>query len=152
MASDRKRKRSVKLHGTRTHGKGNTKNKRGKGRKAGKGMAGFMKSKWTYTVKYMKDYFGVHGFNSISKKLESVSVERINELAATGRLEKKGSMFEFQFKGKVLGTGKLEFPVKVVASRISEGAKEKIIAAKGEAIETAAEPEEQAAVAFPGKE
>ena len=63
-------KRNRKFFGTRNHGKGNAKNRRGKGGKGGWGRAGMHKHRFTYITAYEPDYFGVPGFaaKALSKK------------------------------------------------------------------------------------
>ncbi|MCX8166619.1 MAG: uL15 family ribosomal protein [Candidatus Micrarchaeota archaeon] len=128
----RRRKKKIKLRGNRTHGKGNTKNKRGKGSSGGKGNAGYLETKWTWTVKYDPERFGKHGFHSIHKKKKSVITLRdINAMIENNRIEKKDNNYYLEFDGKVLATGELNYPVIIKARSFSEGVKEKVEKAKG---------------------
>ena len=130
----RLRKRSRKFAGTRSHGTGNAKNRRGKGCKGGWGRAGMHKHRYTYIVVHEPDFFGVHGFASVrKKKVKTVSLFQIEQLAAAGKLEKRDGKDCFEFEGKVLGTGRITKAVTVRASAFSEGAAEKIKAAGGQA-------------------
>ena len=43
--------RRFKHRGNRTHGGGNTKNRRGKGNRGGVGRAGYHKHRWLHTIK-----------------------------------------------------------------------------------------------------
>jgi len=128
----RLKKRSRKFFGTRNHGKGNAKNRRGKGGKGGWGRAGMHKHRFTYITAYEPDFFGVHGFAPVrSVKLKTVALYHIEQLAALGKLEKKDGKQYFEFEGKVLGTGNISKPVSVKAISFSESAVEKIKKAGG---------------------
>ncbi|MCS7109643.1 MAG: uL15 family ribosomal protein [Candidatus Micrarchaeota archaeon] len=122
-----------KYLGSRTFGAGNTKNRRGKGCRGGKGYAGSHKHKWSWILKNDPDHFGKRGFvnKNPSPKLESINVREINDKATAGKLEKSGSMFVFNFPGKILGGGSISVPVHVKAVTATESAKRKIEAAGG---------------------
>ena len=124
-----------KFLGSRNWGGGNTKNRRGTGSRGGRGYAGSGKHRWTYIVKYEPDHFGKSGFArpTAKGKLSFINVDQISQWAKNGKLEKKGGMLEFTFKGKVLGTGSVSVPVHVKALAFSGSAKEKIEAAGGKA-------------------
>ena len=130
----RLKKRNRKFNGSRNHGKGNAKNRRGKGGKGGWGRAGMHKHRFTYVTAYEPDVFGVHGFSSVlRKKVPTVSVYQIEQLALTGKLERREGKDCFEFQGKILGTGSISKPVAVRAASFSEGAAEKIRKAGGSA-------------------
>ena len=130
-------KRNRKFLGTRNHGKGNAKNRRGKGGKGGWGRAGMHKHRFTYITRYERDWMahgGRFGFSSVGKvKVPTVNLYLIEALANTGKLETREGKLYFEFEGKVLGTGKMTKPVKVVALAFSETAKERIVKAGGAA-------------------
>jgi large subunit ribosomal protein L15 len=137
-------KRNRKFFGTRNHGKGNAKNRRGKGGKGGWGRAGMHKHRFTYITAYEPDYFGVHGFASLKKvKVKTVNLFQIEQLAVAGKLEQKGGKAYFEFEGKVLGSGTISKPVVVKAASFSKGVMEKIKKAGG-ATETFAAPAPEA--------
>ena len=121
------------LRGMRRHGRGNIKNRRGSGNRGGRGLAGMKKHKWTRTVKYAKDHFGSRGFVRPSKKkvLPTVNLWEINAMASKGELKSEGDVFVFEFKGKLLGTGKVTVPVKVRALSASQKAQDKLKEAGG---------------------
>lgn len=128
----RQRKRNRKFNGTRNHGKGNTKNRRGKGGKGGWGRAGMHKHRFTYITAYEPDFFGVHGFASVRKlKVKTVNLHAIDQLATLGKLESREGKAYFEFEGKVLGAGTISSPVVVKAVSFSSGAEEKIKKAGG---------------------
>ncbi len=132
----RKGKRNRKFLGTRNHGKGNAKNRRGSGSKGGWGNAGLGKSKFTWVTAKAPDWFGVHGFAALerNKDIPTINLYAINQLASTGKLKSEGGRFTFAFEGKILGTGRLTHPVKISAEAASAGAVEKIKKSGGELI------------------
>ncbi|MCX6772349.1 MAG: uL15 family ribosomal protein [Candidatus Micrarchaeota archaeon] len=136
----RLKKRNRKFNGSRNHGKGNAKNRRGKGGKGGWGRAGMHKQRFTYITVYERDWMangGHMGFSSIRPIVyETLNLFEINQLAEKGKLEKKEGKYYFEFEGKILGSGKLSVPVTVKARSFSEGAAAKIKKAGGEVIAT----------------
>ena len=144
----RREKASRKYRGTRTCGWGRVAQHRGSGRKGGRGHAGMHKHKWTWVLKYARDYFGKRGFHrppEVVKKYVEVNVGELQEmaekLAKEGRLEYKDGVpvldgFKLGFN-KVLGGGKLTRPLIVVAEAFTERAVEKIVAAGGQAVRPA---------------
>ena len=133
----RLRKRSRKFQGTRNHGKGNTKNRRGKGGKGGWGRAGMHKHRFTYMTVYergMMAHGGRFGFAPQRlSKLKTLNLYEIEQRAVTGKLQKKDGKDYLEFEGKVLGTGSITKIVAVKAIAFSAGAIKKIKAAGGSA-------------------
>lgn len=119
-------RKSKYLRGSRRHGKGNVKNKRGAGNRGGRGRAGMHKHKFSYTVKYEPDAFGRRGFFRKKKKEASINLWQIENFIKTGCLDKKGDMFEFNFDGKILGSGFITQPILVRAKSFTKKAEEKI--------------------------
>lgn len=142
----RKGKRNRKFNGSRNHGKGNAKNRRGKGGKGGWGRAGMSKHRFTYVTKHERDFMahgGRFGFVSVRpKKLPAVNLYEIDSLAQKGKLESREGKAYFEFQGKVLGSGAITRPVKVCALSFSEGAKAKIAKAGGVAEELSEKKQE----------
>ena len=138
MTQKRKSKRSRKFHGTRSHGKGNAKNRRGSGGKGGVGRAGMHKHKFSYATTYEREWVqcgGRRGFaNPTTKKLKAINVYEIQNRAERGTLEKKGSILALNFKGKILGSGELTHPVEVTALYATPKAIERIEQAGGKFI------------------
>lgn len=128
-------KRNRKFNGTRNHGKGNAKNRRGKGGKGGWGRAGMHKHRFTYVTRYERGFMahgGRFGFVSVrARKLPTMNLYEIESLAQKGKLESRDGKAYFEFQGKVLGTGMITKAVKVSALAFSEGAKKKIAKAGG---------------------
>ncbi len=142
----RYQKKKVGLRGWRRHGKGNVKNRRGSGNKGGRGNAGLRKQKWTYTVKYAKEHFGSRGFvrHGAKKEVPAINVWEIGKMAKEGKLKKEGDVYLFKFKGKVLGAGSINTPVKIEAAAATEKAIEKVKASGGELNVKAEEQEAEA--------
>jgi large subunit ribosomal protein L15 len=156
MANTRKGKRSRKFMGTRNHGKGNAKNRRGSGSKGGWGNSGLGKHNFTWITAKAPEWFGVHGFAALerNKDLPTINLYEIEQMASDGKLKTEGGKLAFTFEGKVLGGGKLAHAVRISAEAASEGAAEKIKKAGGELVLPAeekkeAKPQEKKAEAKP---
>ncbi|MEM0359809.1 MAG: uL15m family ribosomal protein [Candidatus Diapherotrites archaeon] len=138
--SVRKRRKKDKLRGQRTHGKGDTKNRRGSGSKGGKGRGGSHKNKWS---KYYLEFGGTKKMTPKKKPL-ALNVGDLEKKAEQLALEKKAEIKgnEIFIDGKNAGIGKIlsrgnvskKFFLKNV--RVSAKAREKIIAAGGKIEET----------------
>ncbi len=150
-----------KYLGNRTWGAGNTKNRRGKGSKGGKGRAGYHKHNWLRTIKRGEHKPEGKGFhNTATKVVETITLEQILAKTAKGLWPKDAQdpaaiSVNLAQKGKsvkVLGNGK--FPVKaiVTAHAFSKSAKEKIEAAGGKAIATFTPEPKAPKVAEAGKQ
>ena len=139
MVNNRKGKRNRKFNGTRNHGKGNAKNRRGKGGKGGWGRAGTHKHRFTYMTVYERHWMhhgGRFGFanQNAPAELEVINLYEIDQLARNGKIEKREGKLTFDFEGKVLGTGSITVPITVRALAFSEKAKEKLKACGGSAV------------------
>lgn len=145
----RQGKRNRKFNGSRNHGKGNAKNRRGKGNKGGWGRAGTGKHRFSYVTRYERDFMahgGRFGFASLKKQRTPVSnLYEIESLALAGKLENREGKAYYEFAGKILGTGSITKPVRVLALSFSKGAAEKIKKAGGIAETIAQKPEAKAA-------
>jgi large subunit ribosomal protein L15 len=126
----RKRK-TRKLRGSRTMGWGQIGQHRGSGSRGGYGKAGLHKHKWFYTLKYAPNHFGRHGFKSIYPKKRAINISQLVELAY-----KLGSKIDLSSLGidKLVGKGKITFPVEVYVKQASESAIKKIEGAGGKVI------------------
>ena len=130
MVVRRRRKYRKKLGSRSYHG--DTKNRRGHGIHGGRGRAGawdHKKSTYRYEV------LGKKGFKPPRKRTEVViNLAKINEIITSPTFS--GDTLDVTELGytKVLGTGEITKPVKVVAYSFSERAKEKIEKAGGEAV------------------
>ncbi|MEM2963569.1 MAG: uL15m family ribosomal protein [Candidatus Anstonellales archaeon] len=129
----RKRKKSRKLLGQRTHGKGNTKNRRGSGNRGGVGSAGFFGHKFSYMLKYHPEAFSRKGFQPPRKtSIPTINLFEIENLIKKGKLSAQDGKYSFYFEGKILGEGTISYPVIVKAHAASKSAEEKIKKAGGE--------------------
>jgi len=123
-------KRNRKFLGSKNHGKGNAKNKRGKGNRGGWGRAGTGKQRFTYiTAKepFFAKYGGKMGFtNPTHRKVKAINLYQIDNMVKAGKLQAKDGKLSLEFDGKILGTGILSAPVSIVARFASEKAVERI--------------------------
>ena len=128
------RKKVVKQRGSKTHGWGSKKKHRGAGSRGGVGRAGI--------TKHMKLHFkkkgiqvGSKGYPTMRQKGLKRREKAINlrdlERLAPGK--KEIILREFGYD-KVIGTGEIRTPIKVIARSFSARAAEKIEAAKGQAV------------------
>jgi large subunit ribosomal protein L15 len=88
---DSKKKKKEKLRGKRSHGKGNTKNKRGAGCRGGRGKAGSKKHKFT---KYYAE-FGKKRKLKAKTQLNAINLSDINSLLENKKFEKENSFIVF---------------------------------------------------------
>ncbi len=130
-----------KYLGHRTYGGGNTKNRRGKGSKGGKGRGGFHKHKWLQTIKRGEHKPENKGIKNGRQRADYkvVTLENILESAQKGAYAKEGdalvaNLAEKSKKIKVLGNGAFALKANVTAHAFSKSAKEKIEKAGGKAI------------------
>jgi large subunit ribosomal protein L15 len=123
-----------KLRGSMTHGWGSKKKHRGAGSRGGVGRAGI--------TKHMRLHFkkkgievGARGYKSMKqkglrKRVKSINLRDLQKLADGN---KEIILLEFGYD-KVIGTGELKAPLRVIAKGFSARAVEKIEAAKGQAV------------------
>ena len=116
-----------KFRGSRTHGGGTHKNRRGAGSRGGRGNAGGCKHHFQREMMRGRA-MGKHGFyKHNAKEVDIVNVGELDLMAGEdGRID-LGKM-------KVLGRGKLARPVSVSAASFSAVAREKIEEAGGEVV------------------
>lgn len=129
----KKKKKSRKKRGSKTHGYGSKKKHRGKGSKGGSGKAGLNGHKKLKMLQERPDHFGKRGFKSLKQRNIKESTKAINlrDLQRLG--EGEIDLVELGYD-KVLGTGELEKPLTVKAKKFSQKAEEKIEKAGGKAI------------------
>lgn len=133
MVMKRKGRRKKRYLGQRSHGRGDTKNRRGSGNRGGRGMAGIDKHKWSWAMKYDKDYYGKHGFvRPVRKKVDVIHLYEINHQAVLDKLEKKEGKYMFEFMGKVLATGDVTMPLSIKALSWSKNVEKKLSGSGGE--------------------
>lgn len=143
------RKKNTRQRGSKTHGCGSMKKRRGAGNRGGRGRAGSGKRADQKKPSYWKDK-PAKGFkgrnirlNRISKAINLKDIDqRIEGLVVKGLATKKGDAYELDLKNigysKVLGIGKLTKKITIKANSASEKAKEKAKVA-GSSIISAAE-------------
>lgn len=138
------RNRKVRrLRGSRTHGWGQIGQHRKSGGRGGRGKAGLLKHKWTWTVVYDPDHFGHEKPKPPQRTIVSkwINVGQLDSLARTVEAKKDGDrqVLDLASKGyqKLLGQGIVTGAYKVMIDAVSESAKEKIGKAGGELVAAA---------------
>lgn len=131
----RKRKKVIKMRGSKTHGYGSKKKHRGAGSRGGRGYAGSKKHKKTWIKKYEPGHIGKRGFKSLrqrglKKAIRAVNVGDLEKLAEG----KKEIDLSKQGYDKVIGSGQLKKALTVKAAQFSKKAEEKIKKAKGKIV------------------
>ncbi len=125
-----------KQRGTRFHGWGQVGQHRGAGSRGGRGNAGLMKHKWTWTVKYDPDHFGSKGFIPPSqvKDKKWINIGQLDNLV----LNKSKDNSQIQILNlnemgydKLLGQGQVKKIYNIIVNKISVTAKNKIEKAGG---------------------
>ena len=125
-----------KQRGSRFHGWGQVGQHRGAGSRGGRGNAGLMKHKWTWTVKYDPDHFGSKGFIPPSqvKDKKWINIGQLDNLV----LNKSKDNSQIQILNlnemgydKLLGQGQVKKIYNIIVNKISANAKNKIEKAGG---------------------
>lgn len=130
-------KRNRKFLGSKSHGKGNAKNKRGKGNKGGWGRAGMHKHRFSHITVYERDWmahggrFGFYNNNPTHKKMDTLNLFEIDQKVVAGEIPTKDGKLTLDFDGKILGTGPIHHAVLIRARAASEKAIERLSAAGG---------------------
>ncbi|MEZ0393963.1 MAG: uL15 family ribosomal protein [Desulfurococcaceae archaeon] len=141
----RRRKKSRKLRGrTRTMGWGRVGQHRKSGSRGGVGAVGFHKHKWSWIMKYARNWYGKEGFLPRGKRAEAPEVnvgfldEYARKLASSGAAKVVDGKVEINVVelgyAKVTGSGKVTTAMRVIAKAFTEEAKRKIEEAGGEAV------------------
>lgn len=130
----RKRKKSIKLRGKKTHGYGSEKKHRGKGSHGGRGNAGSKSHKRFKFYKENPDHIGKFGFHSLRgkkavPKIKSINLRELSKMASSGEIDLEAKGID-----KVLGTGQLNAKLIVKARFFSAKAEEKITKAGGKVV------------------
>jgi len=129
----RKSRQKSEYLGHRSHGRGNAKNRRGSGNRGGRGKAGRCKHKGSWVANNDKDYFGKCGFDSFNRKnVDVINLYEINQMAVLEKLDKKDGKYHYEFKGKVLATGKVTVPLSIKAESWSKSVEKKLGELKGD--------------------
>ena len=135
-----KLKKKVKYRGSKTHGCGSMKKRRGAGHRGGRGAAGSGKrgdakkpSIWGGR------YFGKYGFTSQNSKIKSINFKEIEikipQLVKKGLAKETKGVFDIDLTklgyGKLLSTGKITKKMNIKVKSFSKSAAEKIKKAGG---------------------
>lgn len=129
----KRRKKYRKKLGSRTY-HGNTKKRRGKGVKGGRGWAGRWGQKQIRAILELRPD---RGFTPVRRReVVAINVSQIDDLAVSGILPKEDGRYVFDAASfgvdKVLGRGTITVPVVVRNASVTERAAAKIRAAGGE--------------------
>ena len=136
------KKRSEKFRGMRTHGHGRNA-RRGHGKRGGVGNAGSFTHRFIKVYKENPRYFGMHGFKRAPELIERKNTinlseiqDRFDTLMENGYIKKEGETYVLDLNSmgvdKLLGSGSLKVPMKIIVSEASEKAIEKVKSAGGE--------------------
>ena len=136
--SSRKKRRQ---RGSKTHGGGSMKKRRGAGHRGGRGRAGSGKKGDAKKPRYWKDK-KKKGFKSVQQKkgdLKVINISKINEtldtLESEGKVKKVKGVYQIDLKGlgydKLLGAGSPSGKYNVTVGMASDSAVEKIEKAGG---------------------
>ena len=140
MATNKRSKKS-RYRGSKTHGGGAKKKRRGNGNRGGCGLAGTGKRAQAKkpTIWKNKDYFGKVGFIKKNKVIVTpINIYELNNLIndfKTGcykeAITQSNDVFTVDLTklgyNKLLGKGRVDYKVKIVCEKITDGAKNKII-------------------------
>ena len=136
-----RRERKVRRQrGSRLYGWGTVGQHRKSGMRGGFGAAGYHKHKWSLVTTYDKDHFGKDGFvrpAAVMREVSAINVGALSSLIqgkALGQDEKGRTVMDLSSLGydKLLGGGKIDFPISIKATSVTEVAKKKILEAGGE--------------------
>ena len=139
-----KKKKVRNYRGSKTHGGGSMKKRRGAGSRGGRGRAGSGKRGDSRKPSYWKDWeMGNRGFTSHSRNV-SVAMNvsdlehELKSLVEQGKASVKGSAFTIDLSSigvdKLLGAGNISSSVSVTVKKASSRAVEKVEAAGGKVI------------------
>lgn len=137
----RKDKKVAKYRGSKTHGGGSMKKRRGAGHRGGRGRAGSGKKGDGKKPRYWKEKAD-KGFTSQTVAGRTVNVghldSMIERLAREGRVEEKAGVYTVDSKSlgftRLLGTGFVHHKLNITVDSASEKAVEKVKAVGGSVI------------------
>tara|TARA_Y100000034_G_scaffold111592_1_gene144808 strand:+ start:9621 stop:10184 length:564 start_codon:yes stop_codon:yes gene_type:complete len=137
----KKKKKSVRMRGTNSHGGGARGKRRGSGHRGGFGMAGTGKKadhkKSLVLKKYGNKYFGKQGITSrgtLRRKLKAINLREIQiNLNSLMKRFGKGTVLDLK-NYKILGDGELKRKLDIKAHAFTKSAKEKIEKLGGKAV------------------
>ena len=126
---NKKRRKSSRMRGSHTHGRGFKKKARGSGHRGGFGMAGTGKRadhRKSFILNLPEEYFGKSGLNAKPKKYKVINIEDLEKFAKGKEVDLKNY--------KILGNGEIKTALTVYAKYASASAIEKIERAGGKVI------------------
>jgi large subunit ribosomal protein L15 len=128
-----KRKKNVRMRGSKTHGWGSMKKHRGAGNRGGRGMAGSGKRAKQKRSERIKEYgglsyFGKKGFNRPQKLIRTIKTINISDLKRFKETTLDLTKLKFN---KLLGKGSTKIKYNLTVESCSKSAKEKIESAGG---------------------
>jgi len=137
-----KKKKVRNYRGSKTHGGGSMKKRRGAGNRGGRGMAGTGKRAQTKKPSIIEmfgsDYLGKHGFKRPSKMLIKITTvnlgyieDNYDNLVTKGIIKKDTLDLADMKKNKLLASGNLTKKLKIKAQFASKKAVEKVQKAGG---------------------
>ena len=135
-----KSKKRIKYRGSKTHGCGSMKKRRGAGHRGGRGAAGSGKrGDAKKPTIWGGKYFGKYGFTSRFKKLKVINFKEIEikipQLVRAGLVKEKKGVFDINLTklgyNKLLSTGKITKKMNIKIKSFSKSAHEKIKKAGG---------------------
>jgi large subunit ribosomal protein L15 len=154
--TQQKRRKVCRYRGSKTHGGGSMKKRRGAGHRGGRGNAGSGKRGDSRKPSYWKssDFGkGKHGFFSVTRKaVETLNVSELQAdlelLVEAGHASKSGDKYSVDLEAagvdKLLGTGRISAKMDVKVFEASSKAVEKVKAAGGSVKLSGARVEEPA--------
>jgi large subunit ribosomal protein L15 len=133
----RRRKKTRKYRGTRTHGWGIVRTHRKSGMRGGVGMAGAKSHHWIQVIKGIRPPLGKKGFirpPPVSKQSRTINISHLEAmlpvLIKNEKATKKGSSYEVNLTelgyDKLLAQGETTIPMNITVEEASERAIEKI--------------------------
>lgn len=145
-------KKTNRYRGSRTHGCGSHKKRRGAGSRGGRGMTGSKAHRFVKFLKEKPGHIGKYGFKSkTGTDYKTINLCELSRLAENAG-KKEIVLADYGFE-KVLGKGSIKGAITVHAVAFSEKAKQKLEDAGGKAVvpEAAASSEEKAQADAPEK-
>ncbi|MFQ5837577.1 MAG: uL15m family ribosomal protein [Thermoplasmata archaeon] len=136
--------RTKRLRGYRTHGRGQ-KAGRGKGKRGGRGMAGLLKHKFKWMIKYDPDHFGSRGFKrpkGLKRPVRTLNLGELQEsmegFVQKGFAQRRDGGYEVNLTAagiqKLLGRGNVNVPLRIIVPSATAKATEKVEKAGGELV------------------
>lgn len=133
-----KRKKAGRYRGSKTHGCGSMKKRRGKGNKGGCGNAGSGKRADQKKPSFWKKKQGKVGFKQkgVILKINSINISDIDKLIKKGDLKEENGVYDLGKAGynKLLGKGKINSKINIKVLKASKKVIEDVKNIGGEVI------------------